>query len=619
MSGLCGWLSLENSSHREDIHHTITQMLAPLKSEYANKTKTFTESYTALGGVSIGDELHSFKNEEVIIIVYGQPRFRESTLNHKLLSDNFAEQFALEYKKSGAEALTHVTGAFALALINTQQNEVLLAVDRMGIFSLTYTCIKDCIVFASNSVSVNQHPRVKVDIDPQSLYNYIYFHIVPSPSTIYSNQNRLLPGSSLLFKEGKLLSHKYWKIEFQEQNKSDEESLKPEFINLLKRCVKTHCNGYKIGSFLSGGVDSSTVSGLVGEVMQSKASTYSIGFDAKGYDEIGYARVAAKHFHTNNHEYYVTPYDVLQSIPEIAKTYDQPFGNSSAIPTFYCAKLAKEDGIERIFAGDGGDELFGGNERYATQNIFSLYDAFPSQVRKYCIEPIVSLASPHTKILPLRKFVRYVEQASMPMPDRMESYNLLSHFGVSKVFNKDFTKAVNPQQPLTLLKQVYFETDAKYLVNRMLALDLKFTLADNDLPKVTRMCELAGVQVVFPLLEDELVEFSTRLPHHFKLKGTRLRPFYKESLRGFLPDKTIAKKKHGFGLPFGVWLNQYKPLNEFVRDTLNDLKRRDIIRPEFIDEVFTVHLSTHGGYYGTMIWILMMLEQWYQHHVDSRN
>ena len=619
MSGLCGWLSLENSSHRGETQHTIDQMLSSLKSEYTTNTKVFTHSRCALACVSIEGELESFKNEEVKIIVQGHARFQDSTFTHGGFSDNFAEQFASQYKTMGAEALKYVTGAFALALINTRQNEVLLAIDRMGICSITYSCLDGCIIFASNATSINQHPRVTLEIDLQNLYNYIYFHVVPGPSTIYKNQERLLPGSYILYKGGKLRSQRYWKILFQEENKASLSSLKPEFINLLNRCVKTYCNGYKVGSFLSGGIDSSTVSGLVGKVTQSTASTYSIGFDAEGYDEMEYARIASKHFHTNNHEYYVTPNDVLQAIPEIAKTYDQPFGNSSAIPTYYCAKLAKEDGIERMLAGDGGDEVFGGNERYATEYLFSLYDTFPNQVRKYLIEPIASLASPDTKILPLRKLSRYVEQASIPMPDRMESYNLLNHFGVFKVFNTDFIETVNPQQPLTLLRKVYSEINSKHLINRMLAFDFKFTLADNDLRKVTQMCELAGLQVVFPLLNDELVEFSTRLPHRLKLKGIRLRPFFKEALRGFLPDETIAKKKHGFGLPFGIWLSEHKPLKEFVHDSLNGLKGRNVIQPEFIDEVFKMHSSTHAGYYGTMIWNLMMLEQWYEHHIDSRN
>jgi asparagine synthase (glutamine-hydrolysing) len=151
----------------------------------------------------------------------------------------------------------------------------------------------------------------------------------------------------------------------------------------------------------------------------------------------------------------------------------------------------------------------------------------------------------------------------------------------------------------------------------MLALDLKFTLADNDLPKVLRSCELARIDVRFPLLSDALVTFSARLAPSLKLKRTRLRYFFKEALRGFLPDEIITKSKHGFGLPFGPWLRTHKPLQQIATDSLADLKKRGIVRPEFIDELTSAHIQSHVGYYGTMIWVLMMLEQWLRQRSSS--
>jgi len=148
----------------------------------------------------------------------------------------------------------------------------------------------------------------------------------------------------------------------------------------------------------------------------------------------------------------------------------------------------------------------------------------------------------------------------------------------------------------------------------MLALDLKYTLADNDLPKVTRSCELAGIDARFPMLDDALVTFSASLAPGLKLKGTRLRYFFKEALRGFLPDEIITKTKHGFGLPVGLWLQSHPPLQQLALDNLADLKRRNIIRPEFIDELTSLHVKSHAGYYGTMVWILIMLEQWFRQH-----
>jgi len=172
------------------------------------------------------------------------------------------------------------------------------------------------------------------------------------------------------------------------------------------------------------------------------------------------------------------------------------------------------------------------------------------------------------------------------------------------------------QEPRTLVAQAYDGAHARSLINRMLALDLRFTLADNDLPKVTRACELAGVEVRFPLLDDAVVSFSSALPPRLKLKGTTLRYFFKEALRDFLPGEIIAKTKHGFGLPFGPWLQTYRPLRQLALDSLADLKKRGIVRPEFVDELTSTHVESHASYYGTMVWVLMLLEQWLsQRHV----
>jgi asparagine synthase (glutamine-hydrolysing) len=186
------------------------------------------------------------------------------------------------------------------------------------------------------------------------------------------------------------------------------------------------------------------------------------------------------------------------------------------------------------------------------------------------------------------------------------------------MFTEEFLCTIDERVPLGELSGAYARGHARSLINLMLALDLKFTLADNDLRKVTRMCDLAGVESSFPMLDERVVAFSARLTPQQKLNGTRLRYFFKRALGDFLPEEIIAKRKHGFGLPFGVWIGSHEPLRALAFDSLSDLKRRGIVRPDFIDELTSVHVASHASYFGVMVWVLMMLEQWFQRHVDAR-
>jgi asparagine synthase (glutamine-hydrolysing) len=301
-------------------------------------------------------------------------------------------------------------------------------------------------------------------------------------------------------------------------------------------------------------------------------------------------------------------------MPRVAAHYDQPFGNSSALPAFYCASMARDDGVERLLAGDGGDELFGGNTRYAKQRIFDAYSSLPAAVRTAAIEPIL-LSAPAIGMLPVvRKAASYVRQARIPMPDRLNTYNLLTRLGMREILAPEFVSQIDPGEPEAIQRATYAACDARALVNRMLAYDWVYTLADNDLPKVCGTTNLAGLEVAFPLLADELVEFSLQLPPEMKLRGLRLRWFFKEALRGFLPDEIIAKKKHGFGLPFGPWVVKDRALAALAREAFSSLRQRGAIRGDFLDALLASKINEHPGYYGEIVWILTMLELWLQGH-----
>jgi len=535
----------------------------------------------------------------------GSPRFANGGLTHMASTEGAGAAWRSTLGTDPKAGLRGVSGDFAVGL-RLPNDKIVLAVDRFAIRSLCYRVDHGQIRFAERADTLADNPQ---DIDPQAIFDYLYFHVIPSPKTIYKGVFRLPAGHYAVFEHGQLTVAPYWVPHFNEHAETSFDDLKNEFKQLLRQAVERQLGNGKPACFLSGGTDSSTVAGMAALASGQAVSTYSIGFDAQGYDEMEFARIAAKHFKAEHHEYYVTPADLVRSIPTVAAYYDQPFGNSSALPAYYCAKMARDDGASKLLAGDGGDELFGGNTRYAKQRLFGWYNGVPQVLRNGVLEPAARLRLVNQTPL-VRKAASYVNQAKVPMPDRMMTYNLLFRLGIEDVLAPGFLTQIDRKGPQEQQREIWAMAQTDSLVNRMLAFDWRYTLAECDLPKVVGTTGLAGVEVGFPMLDDDLLDFSLRLATRHKLKGLKLRWFFKEALRGFLPNEIIVKKKQGFGLPFGVWANQTPALKAMATESLESLARRGVVRADFVHSLLTHRLPEHPGYYGEMVWILLMLEQW---------
>jgi asparagine synthase (glutamine-hydrolysing) len=537
----------------------------------------------------------------------GVPRFSGKAASQFMAEGSLELAWQATLHGDISAALQTVGGNFSLA-IRLPDGRIVLAVDRFAIRSLCYREIGGELHFGPSADAVRSS---ETEIDPQAIFDYLYFHVIPSPRTIYKGIYRLPPGHFAVFEKGKLTVKPYWIPRFDvDANHNSLKVLTTEFRSILQQAAHREVDHARPACFLSGGTDSSTVAGMATLASGKTVDTYSIGFDAQGYDEMQFARIAAKKFGTRHHEYYVTPEDLVRDIPSVAAYYDQPFGNSSALPAFSCAKMARDDGVTKLLAGDGGDELFGGNTRYAKQRVFGWYGNISKTLRDSVLEPLADISA--LNIIPLvRKGTSYINQAKVPMPDRMMTYNLLFRLGVKDVLTKQMLSLVDVDDPTKQQRQVWNQLHTSDLVNQMLAFDWRYTLAECDLPKVVGTTALAGLQVGFPMLDHQLLAFSLKLPTEYKLKGFKLRWFFKEALRGFLPDEIISKKKQGFGLPFGVWTNSNAALESLASDSLNNLAKRGIVREEFVKSLMTQHLPAHPGYYGEMVWILMMLEQWF--------
>lgn len=508
-------------------------------------------------------------------------------------------------------ALARLQGGFALH-VALADGSPLVAVDRFAIRSMCWRLV-DGRLHVHERADVLAAIAPAAPLDEQALFEYLYFHAIPSPRTVYRGVHRLPPAHFARLVAGEVRVAAYWIPQFQEPSGADFASSAETFRGLLQQAVQRQVQGGRAACYLSGGTDSSTVAGMIREATGEPADAYSIGFEAEGYDEMHYARIAAQRFGCRHHEYYVTPADLVASMPRVAAHYDQPFGNSSAVPAYHCALMARADGVQRILAGDGGDELFGGNARYAKQRVFGWYQQVPGIVRSLAIEPW-ALSGAAARLPLLRKAHSYVDQARLPMPDRLEQYNLLLRVGPERVMSPAFRAAVALDGPVRDQRQVWSAAVCGDPLNRTLAFDWRYTLAENDLPKVTGSAALAGLDVGFPLLDTDLLAFSMQLPASYKLKGLQLRWFFKEALRGFLPDEIITKKKHGFGLPFGVWTVRHPALRTLAGDALDTLGTRGLLQPGFARQLMQELLPQHPGYYGEMVWILTMLELWLREH-----
>jgi len=520
-----------------------------------------------------------------------------------------ARQLIDLWRQHGGNLPSQILGPFALAIVDRRNEAVFLAIDRIGIHSLAFAVRSGRIVFADRADAVAAHPAVGRDLDAQGLFDYFYFYDVPAPGTLYQGVEKLLPAEYAWFRRGRVERWFYWHLAYRDAPRHDFAAMSRRFHDLLRECVARAAEPGQTAAFLSGGTDSSTVAGILTELQGKPARTYSIGFAAEGFDEMEYARLAAKHFGLDAREYYLKPEDILTAIPVIAGQYDEPFANESAVPAYFCARMAYADGYRVMLAGDGGDEIFGGNARYAKQKVFEAWHRLPARLRGGVIEPLARLPA-LDRLPPVRKLQSYIRQANIPLPERMESYNYIYRQPLAEMFTADFLAQIDPREPARLLEDAYQRAASASYINRMLHLDLKFTLADNDLRKVNGMTQAAGIAVRYPLLDDAMVAFSGELPPDWKVKGQYLRWFFKQALKGYLPDAIINKTKHGFGLPFGLWAKEYAPLRERLEGRLADFKRRGLLQPTYIDRLREQHQSGHATYFGKMLWVILILEEW---------
>jgi len=530
--------------------------------------------------------------------------------------DHFGEALLTRYLREGKDAFARLRGDFVVAIWDGRDRSFHLACDRLRVQPVfTYTDAHR-LVFASRIRTLISYPHpLTLDVDPGGIVDVLTSSIIPTPHTIYRQVQKLPPATVLTYRDGAVSLRPHWSLRFQPGTAIGERELasvlRERLSDALAARLRVDTNG-GYGAFLSGGIDSSTVTGLLTRLADRPVKTFTIGFGEPRFNEVDYARVAARAFRSEHHEYFVQPSDVAAAIPVLLDAYDEPFANASAVPTYYCAKIAKEAGVDVLYAGDGGDELFAGNERYALQRLLDYYWQVPSWIREPVLVPALT-AMAATSIPTFVRGLKYVQRARVPYPDRLYAHGLFRELPREEILGRDLLDLVDVDRSFDATLARHFRAaGASNDLDRQLYVDLMLAICDNDLFKVTRATEAAGVTVRYPFLDPPLVEFAATVPASLKMRGTRLRTFFKRAYADLLPPETIAKTKHGFGLPIPVWLRTEPHLNAMMRDLV--LSPGSSIAAYFrrpgLEALVERHRTDTTSYYGTFLWNLMVLELW---------
>jgi asparagine synthase (glutamine-hydrolysing) len=514
-----------------------------------------------------------------------------------------------------------IDGRFAYLVWNNVENILSIVTDLFHSFPLYYSKTEYGILVATDARLITGSKLLKAEVDPHALYHYLNFAYVPTPFSIYKEMNKVPTASIVSYKQGTIDISRYWTPTYAENSRLNEQdaakALKDKIIGAVSKQGNPNTEDW--GTFLSGGTDSSTVSGILAKQNKTRAlKTFSIGFHEEGYDELEYAQLAVDRFNAEGKNLRGSAQDTLDSIFDLVNSFDEPFGNASAIPTYYCAKLAKEHGVNNLIAGDGGDEIFGGNERYAKDTIFSQYYHLPSPV-KNVFSHVGSFAGKFDSRF-FNRVSNFVNRASLPNPERFYLDDSFASDFFEDFLTESYRESIDRQESLEFLKTIYSDCNASSELHKLMYIDLKMAISENDLTKVNRGAKSAGVIVRYPYLDKNLVEFTGNLPAKYKVKGLQKRYLFKKAVSEILPIEISKKTKQGFGLPVSIWLREHKGFKELLNDTLLSPRclERGYFEKKFIENLIARHQKGTWDY-PQELWQLLMLELWHRENVDNVN
>ncbi len=533
------------------------------------------------------------------------------TQGHRFYTNSDTEVIVHLYEQYGEDFVQKLIGMFGIAVWDRTLEKLILVRDRLGIKPLCYYLTDEKIVFGSELKSLLVEGSITRSLSWSALNYYFTFGYVPAPYSIFEGLRKLPPGHLLTCQKGKVNIRQYWDVPLNEESESySEEYYMERLFECLKTAVRRRLiSDVPLGAFLSGGIDSGTVVGLMAQLMTQPVKTFSIGFEEGEYSELDDAGIVARHFGTDHTELVVRP-NALELLPKLVESYDEPFADSSAIPTFYVSQLAREHVIVAL-SGDGGDELFGGYRRYVDDSRDSLFSSLPPVVRATVLGAIAKRMPMFTRG---KSYLHYMSQSNERR--YLQRVSLFSLEMKDFLFSNDLKEHLGQVDPVEWAEEIMNTVSGSKIFPKMLYVDLKTYLPYDLLTKVDIASMVHSLEVRVPFLDHQLVEFAARIPQKFKIHGGISKYILKRAMADILPMNVLKKQKQGFAVPLARWFRA--ELRDFTHDTLTStqFKNRGIFSNSSIERLLAQHQQGSADF-SAIIWAIIFFESWSQAYMDE--
>jgi len=539
---------------------------------------------------------------------------------HVFTSHTDTETIIHLYEEEDTDCLNRLRGMFAFAIWDSTKQRLFIARDRVGKKPLVYAVTDDAIIFASEIKALLQDPSVTAEVDCEALHHYLTYQYVPSPWTMFKGIRKLPPAHSLVVEREKITTRQYWQLSYaQKLTLPTLGDYVEQFMDVFTEAVKIRLRSdVPLGAFLSGGIDSSATVAVMSQFANRAIKTFSIGFDVSEYNETTFAAMVAKKFNTDHTEFIVNP-DAISILPKLVWHYNEPFADSSAIPTYYVSKLTREH-VTVALNGDGGDESFAGYERYIADKLAGYYEKIPCIAREHIIKRCLSFV-PHQENR--NSFFRRLKRFVNGISEKAERRYVRWICGFDNEMKNDLYSAAFAEKTaaidsVDLIVNWYAKADASAFLDKTLFVDVKSYLPDDLLVKVDIASMANSLEARSPFLDHKLMEFAAALPPHLKLNGIQSKYLLKKAFSSVLPRSVLYRKKMGFGVPIDRWLRN--ELKELTYQIL--LEKRTVERGLFKEQAVRMLIDEHmlkradNSY---RIWALLFMEVWYRMFIDKRS